>query len=256
MEGDPRRVDRQGGRVRGAGAPAAALAGILDLGASGRTGGMAEVVTRAIAMGQVRSLARVGERGHCRSELRREEGDPPPGKRQAFGEILWGWGLGAESLRSAAEGICIGRRRWSEFPVGQELGLQEPNPTRAVRGVLTIGVAVGLGGAISPVQCRFEPALHRAPAVSVVVTLGALLAFGGIEAKPTGISRLGGAARTALVGGLALGAAIVPESGRLGTRSLGLRAGLTDGGRGRLDPGLPGARRAFGWRSDAGTLGK
>lgn len=89
----------------------------------------------------------------------------------------------------------------------EELGLEKPDPRRALRSALTIGGSYVVGGAIPLLPYALRLPLASALIWSVVVTLVALLIFGAVKARFTGISLFRGAWQTALVGGLAAGAA-------------------------------------------------
>jgi vacuolar iron transporter family protein len=89
----------------------------------------------------------------------------------------------------------------------EELGLEEPDPGRALRSALTIGLSYVAGGMVPLAPYALGLALSTALGWSVVVTLAALLVFGAVKARFTGVPTLTGALQTALVGGTAAGAA-------------------------------------------------
>jgi VIT1/CCC1 family predicted Fe2+/Mn2+ transporter len=88
-----------------------------------------------------------------------------------------------------------------------ELGLERPKPQRSVISAVTIGGAYIAGG-LSPLipYFIFSSALTALP-FSVLVTLIALLVFGFVKGQFTGAKPIRGAFQTALIGGLAAGAA-------------------------------------------------
>lgn len=88
-----------------------------------------------------------------------------------------------------------------------ELGLEYPDPRRALIGASTIAVAYIAGGMIplSPYIVLFQA--QTALLWSVAVTLAALLVFGYVKGRFTGKRPFRSAFQTALVGGLAAAAA-------------------------------------------------
>jgi VIT1/CCC1 family predicted Fe2+/Mn2+ transporter len=88
-----------------------------------------------------------------------------------------------------------------------ELGLEAPDPKRALFSALTIGASYLVGGLIPLVPYIAVRQISQALLISVVVTGLALAVFGAVKGHFTGISRIKSAAQTLLVGGLAAGAA-------------------------------------------------
>ena len=88
-----------------------------------------------------------------------------------------------------------------------ELGLEPPDPGRARRSALTIALSYIVGGLIPLSPYVLLSRITSALTASVVATLLALLVFGYVKARFTGISPLRGGLQTTLVGGLAAGAA-------------------------------------------------
>jgi vacuolar iron transporter family protein len=88
-----------------------------------------------------------------------------------------------------------------------ELGLEEPDPGRAVRSASTIGISYVAGGLIPLAPYFFLADLEAGLEASVAVTLSALFIFGCIKARFTGISLWRGGLQTTLIGGLAAAAA-------------------------------------------------
>lgn len=88
-----------------------------------------------------------------------------------------------------------------------ELGLEEPNPKRAVQSAITIAASYIVGGSIPLAPYIFINQTREALKISVVVTIPALFVFGFIKGKSTGAGSLKSALQTALIGGLAAAAA-------------------------------------------------
>jgi VIT1/CCC1 family predicted Fe2+/Mn2+ transporter len=93
-----------------------------------------------------------------------------------------------------------------------ELGLQKPDPKRAIKSGLNIGLAYVVGGLVplSPYFFLDEPI--AALRYSALVTLICLFVFGWLKSKFTGINPWAGALRVTLIGALAAGAAFFVAS--------------------------------------------
>lgn len=88
-----------------------------------------------------------------------------------------------------------------------ELGLERPDPQRAITSALTIGTAYAIGGLVPLVPYMMTRDVGTALAISVATTGVALLVFGAVKGHFTGLSRPRSALQTLVVGGLAAGAA-------------------------------------------------
>ena len=88
-----------------------------------------------------------------------------------------------------------------------ELGLEEPDPRRALSSAVTIGGEYIAGGFIPLTPYIVSGHVPTALLLSVAVTLAALALFGYIKARFTGARPARGALQTMLVGGLAAAAA-------------------------------------------------
>ncbi len=90
-----------------------------------------------------------------------------------------------------------------------ELGLEEPDPKRALRSALTIAVSYIVGGIIPLAPYIVFHDIKTAFNFSVLFTLAALAVFGFVKGKFTGVSQIKSAFQTVLVGGAAAGVAYV-----------------------------------------------
>lgn len=172
--------------------------------------GMAEIAAGAIAMGLGGFLAARTDAQHYHSERRREEYevDELAGlERREVADIFRSYGLSGAQLESVVAAISADKERWVEFMMRHELGLVPPDPQRAPISALTIGGSYLLGGLVPLAAYFFMTDAHRALVVSAVVTGLALLVFGGVKARLTGVPMLRGAVETFFVGGLAAGVA-------------------------------------------------
>jgi predicted membrane protein (TIGR00267 family) len=88
-----------------------------------------------------------------------------------------------------------------------ELGLEQPDPRRALTSALTIGLSYIAGGLIPLLPYMLARQAGSALVYSVLVTLVALTIFGYFKGRFTGSPPLRSGLQTALIGGLAAGAA-------------------------------------------------
>src|SRR5439155_1310334 len=101
--------------------------------------------------------------------------------------------------------VVIGMSDWLTVPF--ELGLEKPDPRRALSSALTIGGAYVAGGFIPLAPYMALASAPMALTVSVVVTVVALGLFGWIKGRFTGMVPLRSAFQTMLIGGAAAAAA-------------------------------------------------
>ena len=88
-----------------------------------------------------------------------------------------------------------------------ELGLEKPDPKRALTSALTIGGAYVAGGLIPLGPYILLSAAQTALGFSAVVTLIALAAFGYLKGRFTGTAPARSVLQTVLIGGIAAAAA-------------------------------------------------
>ncbi len=105
------------------------------------------------------------------------------------------------------DAIASDRKRWVDFMMRFELGLERPDPKRAPVSAVTIGGSYVIGGLIPLIPYMLAQDISSALRISVIATGIALLIFGAIKGHFTGVNKIKSALQTALVGGLAAGAA-------------------------------------------------
>jgi VIT1/CCC1 family predicted Fe2+/Mn2+ transporter len=173
-------------------------------------GGLAEIAAGSIAMGMGGFLAAKSDVDSYQAELRREQREVeevPAIERAEVRAIFASYGLRGEALEAAVAAIAADKEAWVRFMMREELGLEEPNPQRALHSSLTIGGSYIAGG-IVPLLPYFWPIpITLALLISVVITLLALGVFGWIKGRFTGVAPLQSGWQTILVGGIAAGAA-------------------------------------------------
>ena len=174
------------------------------------TAGLAEVVAGSIAMGLGGYLAGKSDVEHYASERKREQleiVEMTQHERDEVTGIFEAYGITAEESASVVMALERRPEAWVDFMMRFELGLDEPNPRRALQSAVTIAGAYVAGGLIPLAPYFFSSTVHQAFLASVVLTLAALLIFGFVKGKFTGASPVKSSLQTALIGGLAATAA-------------------------------------------------
>jgi vacuolar iron transporter family protein len=122
-------------------------------------------------------------------------------------DIFRGYGMSEAEIRPVVHAIASDQKRWVDFMMRFELGLEEPDPKRARNSAVTIAVSYIAGGLVPLAPYMLIGRLSEALTVSVAVTLAALFVFGWVKGKLTGISPWRGGLQTVTIGGLASAAA-------------------------------------------------
>ncbi|XP_068327115.1 vacuolar iron transporter 1-like [Pyrus communis] len=174
------------------------------------TAGIAEVAAGAISMGLGGYLAAKSESDHYLRELRREQeeiANVPDTEAAEVAEILAEYGIEPHEYTPVVNALRKKPQAWLDFMMKFELGLEKPDPRRALHSALTIAVAYVLGGAVPLLPYVFFPRAREALVASVVVTLLALLIFGYAKGSFTDNKPFRSAFQTALIGAIASAAA-------------------------------------------------
>ena len=90
-----------------------------------------------------------------------------------------------------------------------ELGLEKPQPNRATKSAITIGVSYIVGGIIPLSPYLLVAEARQALYYSCIITLVCLFIFGYFKSKMTGQPAVTGALKVVLIGTLAAGAAFL-----------------------------------------------
>lgn len=172
--------------------------------------GLAEIAAGSIAMGLGGYLAAKNDADHYESELRREEREVreiPEEEAKEVMAVFEEYGLTEEEATPIVESLMLRPRQWIDFMMRFELGLEKPDPGRALRSALTIAVSYVAGGLIPLAPYMLMTQAYSALLTSIALTLVALAVFGGVKGHYTGMPPVSSAARTAVIGGLAAAAA-------------------------------------------------
>src|SRR5271169_2858926 len=174
------------------------------------TAGLAEIAAGSIAMGLGGYLAAKTDTEHYASELDREYRETvelPEIETEEVAKVFREYGLTEAQMEPVVKAITGNQKKWVDFMMRFELGLEEPDPARAGRSAGTIAASYIVGGLIPLAPYILMKDVSSALLVSVSVTLIALFVFGAIKGHYTGVKPLRGGVQTALVGGLAAAAA-------------------------------------------------
>ena len=172
--------------------------------------GLAEIAAGAIAMGLGGYLAARSDAEHYASERAREiaeTGAKPAAEAAEVTHILRSFGLTAHESAPIVAALRKRPEAWVDFMMRFELGLEKPDPRRALTSALTIGGAYVAGGFIPLAPYMALASTPAALIVSVIVTLVALGLFGWVKGHFTGTAPFRSAVQTMLIGGVAAAAA-------------------------------------------------
>ena len=142
-----------------------------------------------------------------RKREREEVAEVPSEEQEEVRKVFRGWGLEGDTLEKATHAVCADHTRWVDFMMRFELGLEEPQASRARRSALTIALSYVIGGMIPLSPYFLAGNVQTGLRASVAVTLIALFAFGYVKGRFTGLTPVRAGLRTLLFGGLAAGAA-------------------------------------------------
>jgi len=172
--------------------------------------GLAEIAAGSIAMGLGGYLAARTDLEHYISELKREWRETkamPEEEAEEVAGLFRQYQMSALQITPVVDAIRADRKRWVDFMMRFELGLERPDPRRARRSAATIGGSYIVGGMVPLLPYMLVQDSSVALIFSVCVTLIALFIFGYIKGHYTGLPPLRGAMQTTLIGGTAAAAA-------------------------------------------------
>ncbi|KAG0561628.1 hypothetical protein KC19_9G079500 [Ceratodon purpureus] len=174
------------------------------------TAGLAEVAAGSIAMGLGGYLAARSDADHYENERKREEDEivqVPDTEADEVAEILANFGLEPNEYWPVVEALRKRPEAWVDFMMRFELGLEKPDPARALQSALTIAASYIIGGLIPLLPYIIISEALEALKVSIVVTLLALFIFGYVKGRFTGLRPVWSAFQTVFIGALASAAA-------------------------------------------------
>ena len=176
------------------------------------TAGLAEIAAGSIAMGLGGYLAAKSDAEHYTKEREREKrevAEIPHEEMREVAEVFQEYGLTLEETWPIVEALRKQPKKWIDFMMRFELGLERPNPKRALTSAVTIGGAYAAGGFVPLAPYMFTRDTTIALLYSIAVTLATLFVFGFIKGRFTGTRPMRSALQTALIGSVAAGAAFL-----------------------------------------------
>jgi vacuolar iron transporter family protein len=189
---------------------AAGLSGAVSTTGIIVTAGLAEIAAGSIAMGLGGYLAAKSDAEHYLKEREREKrevAEIPHEEMREVAEVFQAYGLTEDETWPIVQALRRQPKSWIDFMMRFELGLEKPDPKRALTSAATIGGAYIAGGLIPLAPYFFVRLTSTALLVSIAMTLGALLIFGFVKGQFTGTKPVRSAWQTALIGSVAAGAA-------------------------------------------------
>jgi VIT1/CCC1 family predicted Fe2+/Mn2+ transporter len=191
---------------------AAGLSGAVDSTSIVITAGLAEIAAGSIAMGLGGYLAGQSELEHYNNEEKREYEEIETlydVEVRETKEIFAAYGVSEQHQDIITREIARDKKKWVDFMMRFELGLERPDKNRARESAFVIGISYVIGGLI-PLSAYFFTATTRQGLIySSIITLMCLLVFGFVKSKLTGQPLFRGALRVAFVGAMAAGAAFL-----------------------------------------------
>ncbi|OLE57491.1 MAG: iron transporter [Chloroflexi bacterium 13_1_20CM_2_59_7] len=175
-------------------------------------GGLAEIAAGSIAMGLGGYLAARGDAEHYEQERAREAREVkeiPEEEMAEVARVFQAYGMTPEESAPVVEALSRRPGAWVDFMMRFELGLEEPDPRRALTSAATIAGSYIAGGLIPLSPYIALSSASQGLVFSAVVTLAALGIFGYIKGRFTGTGPLRSASQTMVIGGLAGAAAFV-----------------------------------------------
>jgi VIT1/CCC1 family predicted Fe2+/Mn2+ transporter len=175
-------------------------------------GGLAEIAAGSIAMGLGGYLAARGDAEHYEQERLREEREIieiPEEEKAEVSRVFEAYGLTKAQSMPIVEALSQHPKSWVDFMMRYELGLEEPDPRRAVTSAATIAGSYVAGGLIPLSPYIILGNASRGLEFSAVVTLAALGIFGYMKGRFTDTGPLRSATQTMVIGGLAAAAAFL-----------------------------------------------
>ena len=189
---------------------AAGLTGAIEQTGIIVTAGLAEIAAGSIAMGLGGYLAAKSDAEHYAKEREREKrevAEIPHEEMREVAEVFQAYGLTEEETWPIVQALRRQPKNWIDFMMRFELGLEKPEPRRALISAVTIAGAYVAGGLVPLAPYIFTHSASNALFISVGLTLFALFAFGYVKGRFTGTRPLRSALQTTLIGSVAAGAA-------------------------------------------------
>jgi VIT1/CCC1 family predicted Fe2+/Mn2+ transporter len=172
--------------------------------------GLAEIAAGSIAMGLGGYLAARSDAEHYASERKREQVEivqQPLDEVREVQEVFEQYGLDQQQIEPIITAFKRRPENWVDFMMRFELGLERPDPKRALSSAATIAGSYVVGGLIPLGPYMLIHNAHTALTISIFITIAALAAFGYIKGRFTGTRPWRSSWQTVIIGGIAASAA-------------------------------------------------
>jgi VIT1/CCC1 family predicted Fe2+/Mn2+ transporter len=159
---------------------AAGLSSAVDSNALIITAGIAEIAAGAIAMGLGGYLSGQTELHHYQAELQREYWEIEHKREFEIKEvkdIFLEMGLSDAVAESATQELIQDDKKWVDFMMKHELGMDEPDEKRASKSAFNIGISYVAGGIIPLTAYFFTATPNEGLFYSAIMTLVCLFIF-------------------------------------------------------------------------------
>lgn len=185
---------------------AAGLSGAIHSTAIIVIAGLAEIAAGGISMGLGGYMAAKTAIDHYHAEYKRESLEieqVPHVEAEEVADILRDFGVAETEVPVVVNAIKSNPKKWVDFMMRFELGLEKPNPKRLLTSPLNIGSAYVFAGLIPLLPYMLSHNMHTALMYSIIITLLALFCFGAFKGYFTGKEVWRSALQTALIGSIA-----------------------------------------------------
>lgn len=172
----------------------------------------AEMAAGSISMGLGGYLAAKSDSEHYDREVIREYSEIekiPDAERAEVKTIFEQYGLTSEQSLLIANALSKRPKDYVDFMMRFELGLEKPNPKRALKSAITIASSYIGGGMIPLLPYILMTSAKKALPISAIFTLLALFIFGYVKGHFTSVQPIRSAIQTMLIGGLAATVAFI-----------------------------------------------
>lgn len=189
---------------------AAGISGTISSNSLIITTGLAEIAAGSIAMGLGGYLSGQTELQHYNEELKREYWEIEHKRDveiQEVKDIFIEMGLSEKVATEATSELIKNDKKWVDFMMKHELGLEKPDESRALKSAFNIGFSYVIGGIIPLLAYYFTSSPKSGLFYSTIITLICLFVFGAYRSKMTGQPLFSGALKTMAIGATAAAAA-------------------------------------------------
>jgi VIT1/CCC1 family predicted Fe2+/Mn2+ transporter len=191
---------------------AAGLSGVIEHNHLIIIAGIAEICAGSIAMGLGGYLAGQTEIDHYNSEEKREYEEVKTKyeyEKQEVRDVFAEYGLSKHLQDEVADELAKDEKKWVDFMMKFELGLEKPDAKRATKSAFNIGIAYIIGGIIPLSGYIITDQPSSGLIASSIITVICLFIFGFYKSKLTGQNPFKGALRVTFIGVVAAAAAFV-----------------------------------------------